>query len=233
MISAALHAVRDGGPPRTFSLHRWSTSGLRAPSRTESPRSSSPPEHRRRSMRCADSRRRRPCIVGAVSDERCDWPEVTRAGEERKETMVLGLRCARTAPCKPWSGCVPCWPVGQHRAGRRGSARLRDLEAYWAKLASSRFSQPANHFTSRAIYSHPRYRVVGGKCLMFLGCEALWRGFVHDRGASPARHRIIASGQTVWTCTCPFRPWWAGSRWGNSRRLPRWRRSEIAGYVAF
>jgi len=63
------------------------------------------------------------------------------------------------------------------------------LERYFADLMSSRFPEAASHFAPDTIYSHPPY-AVGGERVLFRGREALWRGFVTERGPSPARQII-------------------------------------------
>ena len=59
---------------------------------------------------------------------------------------------------------------------------------------SSRFGDAASHFTAETIYSHPPY-AGGRERVLYRGRDALARGFVTDRGASPARQIISALWQ--------------------------------------
>ena len=68
------------------------------------------------------------------------------------------------------------------------------LEQYFADLMSSRFQEAAANFTAGAIYSHPPY-AGGPERVLFRGREALWRGFVTERGPSPARQVITYCAQ--------------------------------------
>ena len=59
---------------------------------------------------------------------------------------------------------------------------------------SSRFREAASHFTLDTIYSHPPY-AGGRQRVLFRGREALRRGFVIERGPSPARQVITGFWQ--------------------------------------
>jgi len=63
------------------------------------------------------------------------------------------------------------------------------LERHLADLMSSRFREAAARFTADTIYSHPPY-AGGTERVLFRGRDALWHGFVTERGPSPARQVI-------------------------------------------
>ena len=134
--------------------------------------------------------------VGTVVSERAFWAEITGRGGAEPETGLLGLTY-------DGSGAVSrlIWlraPLVPALAGAGEQSPAPDgrpvLERYFADLVSSRFREAASHFTADTIYSHPPYSG-GTERVLFRGREALWRGFVTERGPSPARQIITGCWQ--------------------------------------
>ncbi len=143
-------------------------------------------------------------VAAVLSDDAC-WAEITRVGNGEPETCVAGLTydgggaVSRLvwlrAPLVPASGVdAPGLPARAVDEGPSVPGGRPVLERYFADLMGSRFHDAAAHFAVDAIYSHPPY-AGGRERVLFRGREALWRGFVTERGTSPARHVITALWQ--------------------------------------
>jgi hypothetical protein len=131
-------------------------------------------------------------VVGAAHSDDATWVEIAR-GEH--ETCVVGLShdSAGAVSRLVWlrAPLVPAWEA--NGASTAPDARSI-LERYFADLMSSRFGDAASHFTAETIYSHPPY-AGGRERVLYRGRDALERGFVTDRGPSPARQIISALWQ--------------------------------------
>jgi len=68
------------------------------------------------------------------------------------------------------------------------------IEHYFADLMRSRFREAAGHFAGGVVYSHPPYRS-GTARVLYLGRDALARGFADERGPTPARQVITGFWQ--------------------------------------
>jgi hypothetical protein len=134
-------------------------------------------------------------VAATVSDRAC-WAEVTRRADGEAETCLVGLSYDAggavsrlvwlRAPLVPASS-----EVDEPGAGPDGRPVL---ERYFADLQSSLFRDAASHFTVDTIYSHPPY-AGGTERVLLGGREALWHGFVNERGPSPVRQIITGFWQ--------------------------------------
>ena len=134
-------------------------------------------------------------VVGvAHADDAC-WAEIERVGDGRQETCIVGLRCddAGAVSRLVWlrAALVPARDPGDRNAAP--DARTV-LGRYFADLMSSRFREAASHFSADTIYSHPPY-AGGSERVLYCGREALLRGWVTDRGPSPAQQIITGLWQ--------------------------------------
>jgi hypothetical protein len=123
------------------------------------------------------------------------WAEVARRAGGTAETCLVGLALddggavARLiwlrAPAVPLAPATPAAPPPGARP---------IIESYFDDLMHARFRGAAEHFEADAIYAHPPYR--GGIAhVLFRGRDALWRGFAHERGATPARQIVTGFSQ--------------------------------------
>lgn len=131
-------------------------------------------------------------VVAAVPGERTCWAELVRSGAGDPETCIAGLtydaagRVARLIWLR--APFVPAAALGADSPAPDGRPVL---ERYFLDLMGSRFREAAAHFTPDVIYSHPPYG--GGTArVLFRGREALRRGFIIERGPTPARQVITA-----------------------------------------
>jgi hypothetical protein len=133
-------------------------------------------------------------VTAVVEDDAC-WAEVTRRGDREPESWVAGLSydATRRVARLVWLGAplVPRSEVDEKASTPDGRPIL---EAYFADLMGSRFGEAAAHFTIDTIYSHPPY-AGGAHRVLFVGRQALRRGFEIERGPSPARQVITGFWQ--------------------------------------
>jgi hypothetical protein len=129
-------------------------------------------------------------VAAAVASDRACWAEVTCRVGGRPETCLAGLTYDSrfTVSRLIWlrAPLVPVCEIDEETSAPDGRPVL---ERYFTDLMSSRFREAAAHFPSDTIYSHPPY-AGGTERVLFHGREALWRGFVTERGPSPARQII-------------------------------------------
>lgn len=138
-------------------------------------------------IRRALSRRsedREEILLAAHGDGR--WFAETRAGDESgwlsvaqdergAITRAVSFRCAAVEPPRASAGEQPTtWP----------DARVV-LEGYFSELRAARFDDAAAQFTPDCFYTHPPYPG-GSERVRYRGRDALARGFVVDRGPTPA-----------------------------------------------
>ena len=134
-------------------------------------------------------------VVATVSGEHACWAELVRSGVGAPETCIAAVTCNAAGQVSRlvWlrAPFVPASALDAEPAAPDGRPIL---ERYFAELMGSRFDEAAARFTADTIYSHPPYR--GGTVrVLFRGQEALRRGFVTERGPSPARQVITALWQ--------------------------------------
>jgi hypothetical protein len=129
-------------------------------------------------------------VVGTVVAGDACWAEITRHGDGEPETCIAGLRCRADGRVSRlvWLR-APLVPPSEIEEQFSAPDARPILERYFADLMSSQFREAAGHFSVDTIYSHPPY-AGGTKRILYRGREALWRGFVTDRGPSPARQVI-------------------------------------------
>lgn len=134
-------------------------------------------------------------VVGTVVSGRACWAEITRRGDGEPETCIAGLtydgagRVSRVVWLR--AALVPGPDIDEAAPAPDGRAVL---ERYLADLMGSRFRDAAEHFTVDTIYSHPPY-AGGSERVLFVGREALSRGFATERGPSPVRQIITGCWQ--------------------------------------
>jgi hypothetical protein len=131
-------------------------------------------------------------VVAAVGSDGACWAEITRHSQSgQPETCIAGLTYdSRGAVARLVWLCAPLVPASSEVDEETAAPDARPvLERYFTDLMSSRFQEAAAHFTPGTIYSHPPY-AGGTERVLFRGREALWRGFVTERGPSPARQVI-------------------------------------------
>lgn len=124
------------------------------------------------------------------------WAEVSGQADGAEETAVIGVTLddngdiARLvwlrAPRVPAREATLADPVAHD--GRRV------IERYFEDLMHARFAQAAAHFAPDTIYSHPPYRA-GTERVLYRGRDALRRGFVTERGPTPARQLVTGFWQ--------------------------------------
>jgi hypothetical protein len=134
-------------------------------------------------------------VSASVETDRACWAEITRRGAGEPETCIVGLTLdAKGLIRRLVLLRAPLVPASAADDRTTAPSGRPILEAYFADLVSSRFGAAAAHFSADALYSHPPY---GGRSerVLFSGREALWRGFVVERGPSPARQVITGSWQ--------------------------------------
>jgi hypothetical protein len=134
-------------------------------------------------------------VVATVSGAHACWAELVRSGDGDPETCIAGLTCNAAGQVSRlvWLR-APFVPASELDAEPAAQDGRPILERYFAELIGSRFHEAAAHFTADTIYSHPPYRG-GAVRVLFRGQEALLRGFVIERGPSPARQVITALWQ--------------------------------------
>lgn len=131
-------------------------------------------------------------VVGAADSNDATWAEITSS---EHETCVVGLSHDRAGAVSRlvWLR-APLVPASVGDTGNTAPDARSILERYFADLMSSRFGDAASRFTADTIYSHPPY-AGGSERVLYRGRHALERGFVTDRGPSPARQIISALWQ--------------------------------------
>jgi hypothetical protein len=139
-----------------------------------------------------------PCtltVVATAPSDRACWAEVTRRGETEAETCLAGLTYDPTGAVSRlvWlrAPLVPGLPVDEGPVAAGGRPIL---EGYFAELMRSNFREAAAHFTVDTLYSHPPY-AGGTKRVLYTSREALWHGFVTERGESPVRQVVTGFWQ--------------------------------------
>jgi hypothetical protein len=134
-------------------------------------------------------------VVASVASDRACWAEITRQSGDEAETCIAGLTFGATGQVSRlvWLR-APLVEAGQGDRGASAPDGRPVLESYFAALMDSRFRDAAAHFALDAVYSHPPY-AGGTERVLYRGREALWRGFVEDRGPSPVRQIITADWQ--------------------------------------
>jgi hypothetical protein len=135
-------------------------------------------------------------LAAAVVSDRVSWAEAIRRGGGEPETCLAGLTYDhRGAVSRVVWLRAPLVPASAEVDEQSAAPDARPvLERYFADLMSSSFREAASHFTPDTIYSHPPYSG-GTERVLFRGREALWRGFVTERGPSPARQIITQCWQ--------------------------------------
>lgn len=129
-------------------------------------------------------------VVAVVVSGRACWAEITCRGGGGPETCLAGLTYdGRGAVSRLVWLRAPLVPASEIDEEASASDGRPLLERYFTDLTSSRFREAAAHFTPDTIYSHPPY-AGGTERVLFRGRQALCRGFVADRGPSPARQII-------------------------------------------
>lgn len=139
-----------------------------------------------------------PCtltVVAAASSDHACWAEINRRGEPEPETCLAGLTydAGGAVSRLVWLRAPLVPAIGLDAEPDAPEARPI-LERYFADLTRSRFREAAAHFTVGTIYSHPPY-AGGAERVLFRGREALWRGFVTERGESPVRQVLTGLWQ--------------------------------------
>jgi ketosteroid isomerase-like protein len=134
-----------------------------------------------------------PCrltVLAAVAPGQACWAEITRRSGDEAETCIAGLTYdgAGAVSRLVWLR-APLVPAPEVEGGTFPAEARPILESYFADLMTSDFRGAAAHFTVDTVYSHPPY-AGGTERVLFRGREALWRGFVTERGPSPARQVI-------------------------------------------
>jgi hypothetical protein len=145
-------------------------------------------------------------VATVLSDDAC-WAEIIRRGVGEPETCIVGLTYGAdgTVSRLVWlrAPLVPASEIDDGTLARdEGQANEETaapdgrpvLDRYFADLMSSEFRKAATHFTADTIYSHPPY-AGGTERILFRGREAVWRGWVKERGPSPVRQVITALWQ--------------------------------------
>jgi hypothetical protein len=135
-------------------------------------------------------------VAACAASEHSCWAELDRrpAGEGA-ETCLLGLSCG--ADGTVWrlvllrAERVPAWPGDP--AVLAPDARPA-IDRYFGELMRSSFRGAARQFAGDVIYSHPPYRS-GAARVLYLGRDALLRGFAGERGPTPARQVITGFWQ--------------------------------------
>lgn len=182
-------------------------------------------------------------VLATVGSDRACWAEVARRTDAEAETCVAGFSFDAAGPVSRlvWlrAPLVPAYdakargdtPDARPTRGDTPDGRAI-LERYFADLMNSRFGEAAAHFTPDTLYSHPPY-AGGTERILFRGREALWRGFVAERGPSPARQIITGlwqqSGRVFVQGVVEGIPD-AGTFFSTAQITPE---GEIARYVAF
>ena len=134
-------------------------------------------------------------IMATAPSERICWAEISRRSGGRAETCIVGLsrdeqgQVSRIVLLR--APLVPA--IALDRDASIPDARPV-IELYFADLMHSRFKEAAGRFSLDTIYSHPPYRA-GAERALFLGRDALSRGFADERGATPARQVITGFWQ--------------------------------------
>jgi hypothetical protein len=134
-------------------------------------------------------------VLAEVTFRDACWAEVTRSGNGKPETCLIGTSCdlAGQVTRVVWLRAPVVPPTEVAARGATPDARPL-LESYFAHLMSSRFAEAAAHFSVDTIYSHPPY-AGGHERVLFRGRDALRRGFETERGPSPARQIVTALWQ--------------------------------------
>ena len=132
-------------------------------------------------------------VVATVASDDAWWSEIVRRGDGAAETCIVGLRY-RPARQVSRLVCLRAPLVPAREAADHAPDGRPILERYFADLMTSRFREAAGHFAADTLYSHPPY--AGGTTrVLFEGRDALWRGFVTQRGPSPAEQIITGLWQ--------------------------------------
>jgi len=133
--------------------------------------------------------------LATVAGESTCWAEVNRCADGEAETCILGLTCDDGGAVSRvvWlrAPLVPDSEVGESKSFPDGQPVF---ESYFADLMRSQFREAAAHFSIDSIYSHPPYGG-GTERVLFRGQDALWHGFVTERGESPVRQVITGFWQ--------------------------------------
>ena len=124
------------------------------------------------------------------------WAEIGRQAGGADETAVIGLTLDRSGDVARlvWLRAprVPAWEAAIDDPVAHDGRRV--IERYFEDLMHERFAQAAAHFAPDTIYSHPPYRP-GAPRVLYRGRDALRRGFVAERGATPARQLVTGYWQ--------------------------------------
>ena len=128
-------------------------------------------------------------VAVADSADAC-WAEVTRTAEGDTETCLVRLSYdSGGRVCRVVVLRAPFVPASEVAESPDAPDGRPILERYFAALQDSRFREAAASFALGTVYSHPPYGG-GPERVLYRGREALERGFVIDRGPSPARQVI-------------------------------------------
>jgi hypothetical protein len=134
-------------------------------------------------------------VVATTSYHGACWAEITRRGETEPETCLAGLTYDATGVVTRLVLLrVPLVPILEVGTGPDAPDAQPILQKYFADLSGSRFREAAAHFTVDTLYSHPPY-AGGTERVLFRSREALWRGFVTERGESPVRQVVTGFWQ--------------------------------------
>ena len=135
-------------------------------------------------------------IVASVPAERACWAEVDRRAGGEDETCIVGLTYSERGQVSRliWLR-APLVPSAELDSDPSAPAARPVIETYFADLIRSNFEAAAGHFSPDTIYSHPPYGG-GTERVLFLGRDELGRGFVTERGPTPARQ--IITGFMQW-----------------------------------
>ena len=134
-------------------------------------------------------------VAGAVATDRSCWAEITRRGNGDPETCIVGLTFnAANLVHRLVLLRAPLVPASAVAEWTSAPCGRPILDAYFDDLMNSRFREAAAHFSVDSLYSHPPY-AGGSERVLFMGREAVWRGFAIERGPSPARQVITGLWQ--------------------------------------
>ena len=136
-------------------------------------------------------------LAACVATDQTCWAEIVRRGACDPETCIVGLSFDAEQMVRRLvllrAPLVSASPTGKSPSVPPGRSIL---EAYFDDLMNSRFREAAAHFSADALYSHPPY-AGGSERVLFIGREALSRGFAIERGPSPARQLITGFWQSA------------------------------------
>ena len=134
-------------------------------------------------------------IMATAPSERICWAEISRRSGGREETCIVGLSRDEQGQVSRivWLR-APLLPATALERDPPSPDARPVIERYFADLMRSRFKEAAGHFSLDTIYSHPPYSA-GAERALFLGRDALSRGFADERGPNPARQVITGFWQ--------------------------------------